>query len=70
MENLQLPNFGWRKETIFEYKGKEYNFEYRTVLNGIQQILINKTMTKDFIFEYKSSIKNVNKFVIFFFKKK
>ncbi|CAB4444477.1 unnamed protein product [Rhizophagus irregularis] len=58
MENLQLPNFGWRKETIFEYKEKEYNFEYRTVLDGIQQILINKTMTEDFIFEYKLSIEN------------
>jgi hypothetical protein len=69
MENLQLPNFGWRKETIFEYKGKEYNFEYRTVLDGIQQILINKTMTEDFIFEYKSSIENVNIICYSFLKK-
>src|SRR5436853_231851 len=29
MENLELPNFGWRKESIFKYKEKEYIFEYR-----------------------------------------
>ncbi|CAB5377307.1 unnamed protein product [Rhizophagus irregularis] len=60
MENLQLPNFGWRRETIFEYKEREYIFEYRTVLDGIQQILTNKNITEDFIFKYKSSIENVN----------
>ncbi|CAB5373040.1 unnamed protein product [Rhizophagus irregularis] len=29
-ENLQLPNFDWRKKKIFEYNGKEYEFEYRS----------------------------------------
>ncbi|GES83120.1 hypothetical protein GLOIN_2v1783703 [Rhizophagus clarus] len=33
------------------YKGIEYEFEYRTVLDGIHQILMNKDIIKDFIFE-------------------
>jgi hypothetical protein len=44
---------------IFEHKGIEYNFEYRTVLDGIHQILMNKSITEEFIFEYKLS-KNVS----------
>jgi hypothetical protein len=60
MENLQLPNFGWREESIFKYKEKEYIFEYRTILDGIHQILMNKDVTKDFIFKYKSSDENVS----------
>ncbi|CAB5345933.1 unnamed protein product [Rhizophagus irregularis] len=51
VENLQVPSLDWRKEIIFEYKGIEYNFEYRTVLDGIRQILMNRDITKDFIFE-------------------
>jgi len=57
VENLQVPSLDWRKEIIFEYKGIEYNFEYRTVLDGIRQILMNRDITKDFIFE---SVKDVN----------
>src|SRR5439155_15196173 len=60
MENLQLPNFGWRKESILKYKEKEYNFEYRTVLDGIHQILMNKDIMKEFIFKHKLSTKNVS----------
>jgi hypothetical protein len=60
MENLQLPNFGWRRESIFEYKEKEYIFEYRTVLDGIHQILTNKDITKEFIFKYSLSTKDVS----------
>ncbi|CAB4421733.1 unnamed protein product [Rhizophagus irregularis] len=56
VENLQLPGFKWRKEKIFEYQGEEYIFEYRTVLDGIHQILMNKSLTEDFIFEYKPSV--------------
>lgn len=41
-------------------KEREYIFEYRTVLDGIQQILTNKNITENFIFKYKSSIENVN----------
>ncbi|CAB4391951.1 unnamed protein product [Rhizophagus irregularis] len=59
-ENLQLPNFDWRKKKIFEYNGKEYEFEYRSVLDGIHQILMNKHITEEFIFKYKSSIDNIN----------
>ncbi|CAB5391216.1 unnamed protein product [Rhizophagus irregularis] len=54
VENLQVPSLDWRKEIIFEYKGIEYNFEYRsnrTVLDGIRQILMNRNITKDFILE-------------------
>lgn len=57
VEDLQLPSFSWHKEMILKYKGIEYNFEYRTVLDGIRQILMNKDITKDFIFE---STKYVN----------
>src|SRR5687767_5956420 len=32
IENLKPPNFGWRKEVIFKYKGLEYVLEFRTVL--------------------------------------
>jgi len=60
IENLQLPNFKWRKKKILEYKGKEYIFEHRTVLDGIHQILMNKSITEDFIFEYKSSTDDVS----------
>ncbi|CAG8721078.1 7670_t:CDS:2, partial [Gigaspora rosea] len=30
IENLNLPNFGWRKEVIFEYEDLEYALEFRT----------------------------------------
>lgn len=59
VENLQLPGFKWQKETIFEYQGKEYIFEHRTVLDGIRQILMNKNLTEDFIFIYRPSVDNV-----------
>ncbi len=45
---------------IFKYKEKEYDFEYRTVLNGIHQILMNKDVTEKFIFKYKVSNKNIS----------
>ncbi|RIB05293.1 hypothetical protein C2G38_2047707 [Gigaspora rosea] len=35
IENLNLPNFGWRKEVIFEYEDLEYALEFRTVLDKI-----------------------------------
>ncbi|RIB21028.1 hypothetical protein C2G38_2177764 [Gigaspora rosea] len=54
IEDFNLPYFGWRKETIFNYEGLEYTFEFRTVLDGIHQLLINKSITKEFIFEYKN----------------
>ncbi|CAG8814087.1 1878_t:CDS:1, partial [Gigaspora rosea] len=57
-EDLNLPYFGWRKETIFNYKGLDYTFEFRTVLDGIHQLLINKSITEEFIFEYKTSFNN------------
>ena len=57
IENLQVLNLDWRREIIFRYKGIEYEFEYRTVLDGIHQILMNKDIIKDFIFE---SVKDVN----------
>ena len=50
---------------IFDYKKKKYYFEYRIVLNGIKQILINKIIIEDFIFEYKLSFENVN--IIYYF---
>ncbi|CAG8549712.1 8705_t:CDS:2 [Dentiscutata erythropus] len=59
-QNLDLPNFGWRKETILEYEGLEYTLEFRTVLDGIHQILINKSIAEEFIFEYKLSIDSIN----------
>ncbi|CAG8817723.1 8582_t:CDS:2, partial [Gigaspora rosea] len=31
IEDFNLPYFGWRKETIFNYEGLEYTFEFRTV---------------------------------------
>ncbi|CAG8836726.1 10870_t:CDS:1, partial [Cetraspora pellucida] len=58
IEDLNLPNFGWRKETIFKYEGLEYMLEFRTVLDGIHQLLINKSITEEFIFKYKSSFDN------------
>jgi hypothetical protein len=60
IEHMNLPNFGWRKKNIFKYNEKEYEFEYRTVLDGIHQILMNKDITKEFVFEYKMSIDNVS----------
>ena len=60
IENLKLPNFGWRKEVIFEYKGLEYVLEFRTILDGIRQILTNKSIANEFTFEYKLSIDDVN----------
>ena len=63
IENLQIPSFSWHKKMIFEHKGIEYNFEYRTVLDGIHQILMNKSITEEFIFEYKLS-KNVSVLII------
>ncbi|CAG8697629.1 12597_t:CDS:2, partial [Funneliformis caledonium] len=44
IENLNLSNF-------------EYVFEHRTMLDGVQQLLMNKSITENFIFKYKSSIK-------------
>ncbi|CAG8597690.1 17252_t:CDS:2 [Funneliformis caledonium] len=60
IENLNLSNFSWQKEKIFEYKGIEYVFEHKTVLNSVQQLLINKSITENFIFKYKSSIEIVS----------
>ncbi|KAF0551139.1 zn-finger domain-containing protein [Gigaspora margarita] len=60
-KNLNLPNFGWRKEIIFDYEGLEYTFEFRTVLDRIHQILTNKSITEEFIFEHKLSTDRVSK---------
>ncbi|GES89528.1 hypothetical protein GLOIN_2v1487802 [Rhizophagus clarus] len=35
IKNLQVPNLDWRREIIFRYKGIEYEFEYRTVLDAL-----------------------------------
>ncbi|CAG8605001.1 33176_t:CDS:2 [Gigaspora margarita] len=59
IKDLNLLYFGWRKEIIFNYEGLEYMFEFRTVLNGIHQLLINKSITEEFIFEYKTSFNNL-----------
>ncbi|CAG8582324.1 8262_t:CDS:2, partial [Gigaspora rosea] len=59
-KNLNLPNFGWQKEIIFEYEGLEYTFEFRTVLDGIHQILTNKNIIEEFIFEYKLSTDRIS----------
>ncbi|KAF0545528.1 zn-finger domain-containing protein [Gigaspora margarita] len=60
IENLNLPNFGWRKEVIFEYEGLEYALEFRTVLDGIHQILLNNSITEEFVIEYKMSTDKVS----------
>ncbi|RIB20124.1 hypothetical protein C2G38_2180082 [Gigaspora rosea] len=60
IENLNLPNFGWRKEVIFEYEGLEYALEFRTVLNGIHQILLNNSITEEFVIEFKISTDKVS----------
>ncbi|CAG8592262.1 26300_t:CDS:2 [Dentiscutata erythropus] len=40
IENLKLPNFGWRKEVIYKYEGLEYGLEFRTWKNVEQNIPI------------------------------
>ncbi|RIB04672.1 hypothetical protein C2G38_2221725 [Gigaspora rosea] len=46
------------KEPIFEYNGLKYVLEFRTVLDGIHQIL-TKSITEEFILNYKLSLDNV-----------
>ncbi|GBC03785.1 hypothetical protein RclHR1_05320002 [Rhizophagus clarus] len=66
IKNLQVPNLDWRREIIFRYKGIEYEFEYRTVLDGIHQILMNKDIIKDFIFESVKNTSNERQYIIMY----
>ncbi|KAF0496500.1 zn-finger domain-containing protein [Gigaspora margarita] len=60
IENLNFPNFGWKKEVIFEYEGLEYDLEFRTVLDRIHQTLLNNSITEEFVIKYKMSTDKVS----------